>query len=84
MIICLTITEEIKHSNNNNVINLISNKLLDYLFQIFKKTFPNIKFNHMSSAEIEKNIQISQTHKNPNKTKIKNKNPNKTKIKNAK
>jgi hypothetical protein len=40
--------DKIGQSNNNN--NPVS-----YMLQIFKHPFPNIKFNHTSTNEIEKN-----------------------------
>ena len=41
----LTIADEMNHnySNNNNVVSFISNKPLDYRFQIFKKIISKYK-----------------------------------------
>jgi hypothetical protein len=53
-----TITDTIIGNNRNDKIGESNNNKypINYMFQIFKHHFPNIKFNYTSTNEIEKKI----------------------------
>jgi hypothetical protein len=60
----LTIADElIANSASDNNGTLKNNNLLNYLFQIFKHPFTNVKFTNTFTEEIEKNYQIFETQK---------------------
>jgi hypothetical protein len=58
----LSITDKITSTiNDNNSKGVNSNSPVDYLFQIYKNPFPDMKSDRTSTKEIEKNIQFPKT-----------------------
>jgi hypothetical protein len=62
----LTISNRIIDNNTNDKIGQLNNtnNPLNYMLQIFKNPFPNIRFNYASTHKIEKIIKSFKKTKN--------------------